>query len=326
MAWFAQKTRAGCPTALVYDERFLLHDTGWGHPESPQRLGSIMAGVRNAGLLDRVLLANARPADMKWLKEVHDRGYIQRFRKACKSGERYFDHADNAMCRHSFDVARLAAGAALKAADLVMSRKVKNAFCAVRPPGHHADRSMALGFCFFNNVAIAAKYLQKKWKLARVAIVDIDVHHGNGTQALFEEDPTVFYYSIHQHPSFAFPGTGREFETGTGLGEGTTRNSPMPPGASDAEYECRMRRDLLPAMNGFLPDFVLVSTGFDAHVNDDMAEMALTDAGFETIMSLIKTVAHRHCEGRLVSVLEGGYCLPCLARLAAGHLRVLLDD
>ncbi|MBU2490947.1 MAG: histone deacetylase [Proteobacteria bacterium] len=326
MGWFSPKGPARNHTALLYDRRFLLHDTGWSHPECAQRLGALYGGIKNAGLLDRLLIRTARPAGMKWLEAVHDRSYIQKFKQACKSGEPYFGHSDNAMGKETFEVAKLAVGAVLKATDLVMRGRVRNAFCAVRPPGHHAGRSSALGFCFFNNVAVAARYLQKKWKLSRIAIVDIDVHHGNGTQALFEEDPTVFYYSIHEHPSFAFPGTGREFEEGKGLGVGATKNAPMPPGSSDAEYEYRIRRDLIPVMNDFLPEFVLVSTGFDAHANDEMADMALTDAGYAAVFRVIHAMAHRLCHGRMVSVLEGGYCLPCLARLAADHVRILLDE
>jgi acetoin utilization deacetylase AcuC-like enzyme len=182
-----------------------------------------------------------------------------------------------------------------------------------------------MGFCYFNNVAIAARYIQKEWGIQRVGIVDFDVHHGNGTQQIFEQDPTVFYYSIHEHPSFAYPGTGREFENGKDLGHGFTKNTPVLPGRGDDEYKRLMERDLFPAFAEFKPEVILVSTGFDAHQDDDMSDMQVSTEGFSWIMKKIVDMANRYSKGRLISVLEGGYSLKRLPELAANHLEILLN-
>jgi acetoin utilization deacetylase AcuC-like enzyme len=206
-----------------------------------------------------------------------------------------------------------------------MRGEIDNAFCAVRPPGHHAETDRALGFCYFNNVAICARYLQKKWHVKRVGIVDFDVHHGNGTQHIFEKDPTVFYYSIHEHPSFAYPGTGREFETGAGQGHGFTKNSPMLPGQGDEEYKRLMERDLFPAFERFEPEIILVSTGFDAHMEDHLADMNLSTDGFSWIMERVVEMAEIYADGKIISVLEGGYNLERLPELAKNHIEILLQ-
>jgi acetoin utilization deacetylase AcuC-like enzyme len=184
----------------------------------------------------------------------------------------------------------------------------------------------AMGFCYFNNVAIAARYLQKEWGIERVGIVDFDVHHGNGTQHIFEEDPTVFYYSIHEHPSFAFPGTGRDFDIGKGAGKGFTKNSPMLPGQGDDEFKALIRRDLLPAFEAYKPEVILVSVGFDALEADEMADMRLSRECFTWIAVQLKDLADQYAEGRLISVLEGGYSLAHLGDLAGDHLKVLMQD
>jgi acetoin utilization deacetylase AcuC-like enzyme len=206
-----------------------------------------------------------------------------------------------------------------------MDGSLKNAFCAVRPPGHHAEADQAMGFCYFNNIAIAARYLQMEWSIRKVGIIDFDVHHGNGTQHIFEDDPSVFYYSIHQHPSFAYPGTGREFETGSVAGYGFTKNSPVLPGEGDAAYRTYLERDMFPAMVRFEPEVLLVSTGFDAHREDDMSDIRLSTESFTWIMEQIKTLAETYCQGRLISILEGGYALKRLPELACNHVRILLD-
>ena len=228
------------------------------------------------------------------------------------------------MCEETYDVALLAVGGVLKATQSMMQGKIDNAFCAVRPPGHHAETNRAMGFCYFNNVAIAARYLQRKWDIQRVGIVDFDVHHGNGTQQIFERDPTVFYYSIHQHPSFAYPGTGREFENGSGEGHGFTRNTPVLPGKGDAEYERLFQKDLFPAFESFQPEVVLVSAGFDAHESDDMSDMKLSTQGFTWIMEAVLELADRYAKGRIISVLEGGYSIGMLPELIQNHVKILL--
>jgi acetoin utilization deacetylase AcuC-like enzyme len=229
------------------------------------------------------------------------------------------------MCTETYQVAVLAVGGILEAVRRVMAGEMDNAFCAVRPPGHHAEASRAMGFCYFNNVAIAARYLQKQWALHRIGIVDFDVHHGNGTQHIFEDDPEVYYYSIHQHPTFAYPGTGREFEYGRGTGYGFTKNSPVLPGLSDDDWMRLIERDLFPAFADFKPEFILVSAGFDGHRDDDMSDIKLSTECYSWIMTRLVELADQHAAGRLVSVLEGGYCLKRLPELARNHLEILLN-
>jgi acetoin utilization deacetylase AcuC-like enzyme len=309
----------------LYDDRYQEHLTGNYHPEVPDRLPAVYKGIQEAGLLEHLTLIKAVPADIKWIETVHDPQYIKRFEKACNSGSPIFDSPDNQMCQATYQVALLAVGGVLEATRLVMEGELDNAFCAVRPPGHHAEASQAMGFCYFNNVAIAARYIQRQWDVQRVGIVDFDVHHGNGTQHIFERDPTVFYYSIHQHPTFAYPGTGREFETGKDAGHGYTKNSPMLPGHGDNEYQQILQRDLVPAFADFKPQVILVSSGFDGHIEDNMSDMKLTTEGFTWIIKLIVELAAEHAAGRLVSILEGGYSIRRLPELARNHIKVLMD-
>lgn len=312
-------------TGYLYDERYLLHDTGPGHPESPERLKAIHQGIKDADLLPKLTIIPASRADLKWVETVHAKNYIERFEAACRSGDSMIDYSDNQICALTFETALLAVGGVLDAAGRVMMGKLDNVFCAVRPPGHHAEYDHAMGFCYFNNVAIAARYLQLEWGIQRVGIVDFDVHHGNGTQHIFEEDPDVFYYSIHQHPTFAFPGTGRAFETGNGKGTGSTRNYPVLPGHGDKEYLGLIQRDLIPVLEAFSPEVIIVSAGFDAHVDDDMSDIKLSTQGFTRIMERIVALAELYSNGRVISVLEGGYCLKRLPELAANHVKVLLS-
>lgn len=313
-------------TGYLHDQRFLLHDTGPMHPEMAERLQMIHKGIEEAGLLNRLVTVKARLADMKWIEAVHDPAYIRRFEELSLAGRRTFDVADNQMCRETFETARLAVGGVLQAADMLMEGQIDNAFCAVRPPGHHAEVDKAMGFCYLNNVAILARYLRDRWQIERVAIIDFDVHHGNGTQHIFEQDPSVLYYSIHEHPSFAFPGTGRDFESGTLAGMGYTKNSPVLPGQGDDEYRRLIEKDMIPAVEHIDPQVILVSCGFDAHEDDEMADMQVTTAGFSWIMNRIVELAETHAEGRLISVLEGGYRLERLGELARNHVQILLGN
>jgi acetoin utilization deacetylase AcuC-like enzyme len=312
-------------TGFLFDERYLLHETGPYHPEVPERLLAIFEGLKEADLIPRIIPIKADRADRKWIETVHDRNYIDRFGDACFSGKKTFDHPDNQMCSETYDTAFLAVGGILKTIDRVMQGKLDNAFCAVRPPGHHAESSSAMGFCYFNNVAIAARYLQGKWNIGNVGIIDFDVHHGNGTQHIFEQDPTVFYYSIHQHPSFAYPGTGREFEYGAGSGHGYTKNNPVLPGQGDDEYKKLITENLLVDFDRFRPEVILVSAGFDAHADDDMSDMNLTTQWYSWMMKKIMEMADRYADGRLISVLEGGYSLKRLPELAKNHVEMLLN-
>jgi len=311
-------------TGFLYDERFQLHLTGPEHPEAPERLEAAYRGIEAANLLRHLTLISACRAERKWIQAVHSLGHIARFEEACLKGMMELDHADNQICECTYETAVLAVGGILETVKLVMEGQLDNAFCAVRPPGHHAEVSRALGFCYFNNVAIAARYLQMEWGIERVGIVDFDVHHGNGTQHIFESDPTVFYYSIHEHPSFSFPGTGREFEKGSDSGLGYTLNSPVLPGQGDEEYKKLLHRDLLPAFEKFKPEVILVSAGFDAHKDDDMSNIHLSTETFSWIMEKIVEMAEKYSRGRLISILEGGYSIERLPELIKNHVEILL--
>jgi len=312
-------------TGYLYDESFLLHETSSWHPEVPERLKAIHEGIQQDGLLSCLVPIKACRADMRWIETVHEKNYVDRFNDACVSGVRVFDCPDNQMCDMTFEISLLAVGGILRAAEMIMKGEIDNAFCAVRPPGHHAERSNAMGFCYFNNVAVAARYFQIQWGIERVAIIDFDVHHGNGTQHIFEEDPTVFYYSIHQHPSFAYPGTGRDFDQGIGKGRGFTKNSPVLPGQGDDTYQLSIRRDMMPSIDAFAPEIVIVSAGFDAHMDDDMSDIRLSTEGFSWIMHQVMSLAEKHANGRVLSVLEGGYALHRLGELARNHVSILLN-
>lgn len=313
-------------TGFLYDERFLLHETGPSHPEAPERLLVLRRGLEESGLLSRLVSIPATPAKAAWIEKVHSPRHIYRFEEACLYDLGELDNPDNQICQATFETAVLAVGGILNAADLLMRGEIDNAFCAVRPPGHHAEINQAHGFCYFNNIAIAARYLQTQWRVERIGIVDFDVHHGNGTQHIFEDDPGVFYYSIHEHPSFSYPGTGREFEKGTGDGLGATLNSTILPGQGDEEYKRAIRRDLIPAFDKFRPQVILVSAGFDAHVEDDMSDIRVTTEGFSWIAETIVELALRHSNGRLISILEGGYSLKVLPELVVNHVRILLGQ
>ncbi len=313
-------------TGFLYDDRYLQHDTGPYHPEAPDRLSAIFSGLERAGLLSKLIRLEACMAEMKWIEAVHDKQYIERFKSVCQSGTNSFECEDNQLCYQTYDIARLAVGGVLNASRQVMDGVLDNVFCAVRPPGHHAEADRSMGFCYFNNVAIAARYIQSEWGIQRIGIMDFDVHHGNGTQSIFESDPTVFYYSIHEHPSFAFPGTGRAFEKGSGDGVGFTRNYPVLPGQGDDEYISIMDTDFTPLMDQYAPEVMLVSAGFDAHVDDDMSGISLTTDGFTYVMERIVDIANKHSGGRIISVLEGGYSLKRLPELVNNHIEILLRD
>lgn len=314
---------APAATGLVYSEQFLQHDTGAGHPERPARLTAIMNRLREEKLLPQLVPLPPQPATLEWIRLVHASDYIARVEHSCRSGQGFVDTPDAPASTNSYDLARLATGGVLGAVDAVMAGRVRNAFCAVRPPGHHALTNRAMGFCLFNNVAIAARYLQRRHGVKRVLIVDWDVHHGNGTQAAFYADPTVFYFSTHQSPFY--PGTGSAEETGEGAGRGQTLNVPLPADSGDAAYEQAFVTRLLPAAAAFRPEFVLVSAGFDAAEHDLLGRMKLTPAGYANLTRHVKRIAATHAGGRLVSVLEGGYDLDALAASAAAHVRTLME-
>jgi len=313
-------------TGLIYHPDYQFHDPGPSHPESPARLKAIIGRLEETGLMNRLTAVRPgppRPDLSNWIAEVHEPAHFDRLeRLRPEAGIARID-PDTLMSSESFRVALLAVEGTLTAADKIMSGGLTNAFCAVRPPGHHAESNRAMGFCLFNNVAIGARYLQRRYNLSRVMIIDWDVHHGNGTQHIFEDDPTVFYFSIHQFP--LYPGTGRADERGRGAGEGYTLNCPLPPGRGDEEYVSVFEKNLRPAVEAFRPEFILISAGFDAHRDDPLANMRVTEKGFGEMTRKVMEWARFQCQGRVLSCLEGGYNLEALARSVERHLNVYLS-
>jgi acetoin utilization deacetylase AcuC-like enzyme len=310
-------------TGWVYDAAYLDHDAGAGHPESPERLRAIVAHLETVGLMDKLTPIRPTPAALEWVTTIHSPEYVASVERACREGRTLLDAGDTGICPKSYDVALLAVGGVLGAVDAVTAGSVRNAFCAVRPPGHHALKDQAMGFCLFDNVAIGARYVQRKYGLQKVLIVDWDVHHGNGTQAAFYDDPTVLYFSVHRSPFY--PGSGAETETGSGSGEGYTVNVPLPAGSGDAEYVKAFEEVLKPKALSFRPDFVFISAGFDAHDGDPLGGMKVTTNGYASLTRIVTGIADHCCEGRVVSVLEGGYNTKAVAESVEAHLRVLLN-
>ncbi len=316
------QTKSGTKTGLVYDDIYLEHKTTPDHPERPERLVEIVKRLKAEGLYSQLLELKPTPAGLDWIETVHSPDYVERAKNSCENDTGYLDSLDVPISARSYEAAVMAAGGMLAAIDGVMEKKVVNTFCAVRPPGHHALEDRAMGFCIFNNVAIGARYIQKKYGLSSVLIVDWDVHHGNGTQATFYDDPTVLYFSVHQYPFY--PGTGSRAERGSGKGLNYTINVPLPAGSGDSVYLKAFEQELRPAAFDFSPDFVLVSAGFDAHENDLLGQMAVTAQGFAKLTEIVKAIALKCCQGRLVSTLEGGYHLGGLAASVESHIRVLM--
>ena len=311
-------------TGLVYDEAYLDHDTGGSHPETSDRLRAIMDRLRKEGLLKRLRRIEPRKAARKWITTIHTPDYVENVAETCRAGNSCLHSLDTRICPASFQVALLAVGGVLEAVDALQAGRVPNAFCAVRPPGHHATADRAMGFCLFNNVAIAARYAQQQHGLDRVLIVDWDTHHGNGTQDAFYDDPSVLYFSCHQSPFY--PGTGAASETGRGEGEGYTINVPLPAGTGNEEYLKAFRETLRPRALEFDPDLVLISAGFDAHRADTLGGMDVTEDGYARMTTEVMGIADECCAGRIVSSLEGGYALAHQARAVAAHLKALMGD
>lgn len=322
-------------TALIYDPVFLEHLTPPNHPERPQRIEVVMNVLKALNWLEREGLVQLAPrsASEDELALVHDRSYIHLVRAIAEkvaiaehhggSHTRFFA-TDTYLSARSYDAAIKAAGAPLTAIDAIMNGQVDNAYCLVRPPGHHALPDEAMGFCLFNNVAIAAKYAIERHGLERVMIIDYDVHHGNGTQDIFYEDPHVLYFSTHQSPFY--PGTGASDECGAGAGLGTTINVPLPATTGYETFEPVFRQVMAPAADRFNPQLILVSAGFDAHWNDPLGQMNISTAGFARLTEIIIQLAQQLCNGRLVMVQEGGYSLPAMAGCVASCINFLLGD
>jgi acetoin utilization deacetylase AcuC-like enzyme len=315
------RTKTLLPTGWVFHPDYLKHDSGPDHPESKKRLSALVAHLEKKGLLTQLKSIQPHPASVESIEAVHDPSHVRKVETLCEQGGGMLD-PDTYVGPESYGAALMAAGGVMAAVDAVMNKKVKNAFCAVRPPGHHAERNRAMGFCIFNNVAVGARYVQKRWGLGKVLIVDWDVHHGNGTQSIFWDDPTVLYFSTHQFPYY--PGTGSENEVGGGEGEGFTFNMPMYAGSGDLEYVEAFENILYPLALKFSPEFILISAGFDGHQDDPLAAIELSEAGYKKLTQVIVKLASKSCDDRLVSVLEGGYNLRSLSVSAEKHIRALM--
>jgi acetoin utilization deacetylase AcuC-like enzyme len=308
-------------TAIYYSPTFLEHDPGPDHPEVPQRLKAITSELARSGLLrsGKCSYIQPRPAKGEDLRLVHEIDYIELVKKASASGGGVIDLGDTIVSQRSYEVAALAAGALIDAVTLVASEKAKNAFALVRPPGHHAGAYYALGFCLFNNIAIGASHLLKRLDFDRVLIIDIDAHHGNGTQEIFYGTDRVLYVSLHEDPS-GFPGTGFMDEVGEGEGLGYTVNVPLPFRTDNTTYQRAFDEIVMPIASQYRPEFVLVSAGFDGHYSDAIGDLALSTKSYEETFSKIVTLADHSCKGRLVASLEGGYSLNVLGKLATSAI------
>jgi acetoin utilization deacetylase AcuC-like enzyme len=297
-------------TGVMIDRRYLDHQPGAGHPERPERIAVLLPMIEAAADLTPV---PARPASGDELALVHDGAYVEEVAGTEHKPWFAFD-ADTPTSPESYATARLAAGGFLALLDAIMSGTVRNGFAFVRPPGHHAERNRAMGFCLFNNVAVGAEYLRRRHRLQRILIVDWDVHHGNGTQHLFESDPGVLYVSTHQYPFY--PGTGAVDEVGRGDGEGYTVNLAFPAGFGDAEYREAFQKIIEPIARQYDPQFVLISAGFDAHLRDPLGGMQVTESGFKAMAHVLLNVAGDHCDSCCAAILEGGYDLQAICNSA----------
>jgi acetoin utilization deacetylase AcuC-like enzyme len=311
---------------IFTDPTCLDHQAPPGYPERPERLSAVLAHLRErgwtmAGGAGGEEAAVAPEAARAAVTALHDEGYVDRFERAVARGDSLLDSADNPLSAGTWKAAWGAAGATLAAADWVAGGAGRTAFAAVRPPGHHAERATAMGFCFFNNAALAAEHLRRRHGASRVAVFDFDVHHGNGTQHLFAERADVFYASTHQYPFY--PGTGAAAERGIGAGEGFTLNVPLPAGTGDERYGEVIREQVLPALRRFAPEVLILSAGFDAWQNDPLGGMKVTEEGFRAWGEWCAGLAAEVCGGRVLAVLEGGYDLRSLPRLVEAHLEGL---
>jgi len=323
-AAYATPQAKRAPTGLLMDDVYLRHLAGVSdHPERPERLTAIRSGLDRSGLLRSLYPLKPRRVTDGELRLVHSPSYLNLVRRELSNlrGLGELSTGDTVISPGSLEAAEYAAGGVLNAVDAVIAKTVRNAFCAVRPPGHHATPTRGMGFCIFNNVAIAARYVQKTYGLKRVLIVDWDYHHGNGTQDIFYEDDSVFIFDTHHYG--AYPGTGSAAETGAGKAVGTKMNLPTPVGAGDAEFIDAFKTKLVPAARKFKPEFILISAGFDGMRNDVLGQFDITPEGFAAMTRVVVDLANELCQGRVVSVLEGGYRLDGLSDSVVAHVKSL---
>jgi acetoin utilization deacetylase AcuC-like enzyme len=311
----AREASAQSTVQVFYDATTLQHRPPSDHPESPQRLVAVMDTVRS---LRAASVAGTRPATEDDVLLVHTVEYVRKVREEVASGRRTLSTGDTDISAESFAAALAAAGAVISAVDAVVSGKTKRAFCAVRPPGHHASQNRGMGFCVFNNIAIGARHARRRHGVERVLIVDWDVHHGNGTQAVFWSDGSVLFFDTHQHPWY--PGTGSPEERGEGKGRGLIMNNPFAAGSGRKEIVGALRELLVPAAEQFKPEFVMISAGFDSRAGDPLGRFTLTDEDFANLTDITTEIARQFAGGRVVSVLEGGYSLDGLSRAVGSHL------
>lgn len=306
---------------LIYHADFSKHGTG-RHPENKLRLIKTIEYLDEIGMLSRLSLISFEKATEENLLLVHTQEHVNHVKNSYKQNIRYLD-PDTPISKDSYETALLAVGGVLEAVQQVVNKNIKNAFCLIRPPGHHSTPARSMGFCLFNNVAIAARYLQKYLNHQKILIIDWDAHHGNGTQDAFYDDPTVLYFSTHHYPFY--PGTGSSEEKGAKNGFGYNINVPLASGSGDSEYISAFENYLLPAAEKFRPEFILISAGFDAHIDDPLGGMSVTNEGFKTMTKIIMDIAKKHCGNKIVSVLEGGYNLKTLSKTVATHLEILMN-
>jgi acetoin utilization deacetylase AcuC-like enzyme len=309
-------------TALLADPIFREHLAGREHPERPERYDAVTEALESAGLTARMERIATRAATEEELGLCHTKEYLRVARRDVELGHAFLSTGDTDITSNSWEVASKVVGGVLNTVDAVMTGRARNAFCAVRPPGHHATAARGMGFCIFNNIAIAARYAQRRHGAERVLIADWDVHHGNGTQDIFYTDPSVFFFSTHQWP--LYPGTGRADERGAGPGEGTTLNCPFPAGSGRREILGAFQNVLSARMSDFRPDLVLISAGFDSREDDLLGRFTLSDDDFADLTRVLMEIAVAHSKSRVVSMLEGGYNLSGLASAAVAHVQALM--